>query len=162
MRVLKSDIKRLEELLKEVEVPMNYNRGRAKSADGKHGSHNPAGKGRSVLVGMIPIKNRPSNFTLKHPAIHEELQKLAAKYAPFPVKSFMLNKNYQTQPHYDSLNVGKSVIFSFGDYEGGELVIEGKVVDTRMKTLLMDGSSQKHWNKPILNGTKYSIIFFNA
>jgi predicted 2-oxoglutarate/Fe(II)-dependent dioxygenase YbiX len=74
----------------------------------------------------------------------------------------MFNQNYQTQPHYDAMNSGRSAIVSFGDYEGGELVVEGGVVDTYRKLHFMEGSKQLHWNNPITTGTKYSIVFFST
>jgi hypothetical protein len=160
MKVLKKDIKHLSELLTNTEIPINYQRAR------KDRSKTPAGKGRSVLLGYAPyFKNRLTNFTKEHPDIYEELMELGRKYADFPVTQIMLNKNYQTQKHKDSMNVGKSIIFSFGDYTGGELIMEddqGKphVLKTHMNTVEMDGSKHFHWNKPITSGTKYSVIFF--
>ena len=161
MRVLKKDIEPLLHLLSQTEIPINYHRARKK--DKNNGSMTPAGKGRTVLLGYIPFKKDTlSNFTKKHPERYKELKSLAVKYAPFPVDNFMLNKNYETQPHYDGMNVGESIIFSFGDYTGGELVVEGKIVDTYMKTHTMNGSQELHWNNPITSGTKYSVIFFNT
>lgn len=162
MRVKKTDVRPLLKLLEEIEVPINYHRARNKKEGDPHGSKKPAGKGRSVLIGKIPRRNDVSNFTKKHPEIYKEVKRLADLYSPFPVKSFMLNKNYQTQPHYDSRNQKESMIFSFGDYEGGDLIVEGKPVKTKYTTYVMDGSKQLHWNKPIISGTKYSLVFFNA
>ena len=45
---------------------------------------------------------------------------------------------------------------------GGELVMEDKILNTRMNTVMMDGATKLHWNLPITSGTKYSVIFFNA
>ena len=162
MRVKKGDLKPLLTLLERVEVPMNYDRSRVQDKEKKHGSKTPAGKGRSVLIGKIPRRYDVSNFTKQHPDIYEEVKRLASLYCPFPVQSFMLNKNYQTQPHYDSKNNKESMIFSFGDYEGGDLIVEGKPVKTKYTTHIMDGANQLHWNDPITSGTKYSLIFFNA
>lgn len=161
MKVQRQDLVRLEELLTRTEIPMNYDRGRV--FNGTHGSKTPAGKGRSVLFGENPFKknNTLTRFTEAHPEIYQELLQLASKYVPFPVNKFMLNKNYQTQPHYDPMNSSRSVIFSFGDYQGGELVVEGNVVDTFLTLVEMDGRTQLHWNNPITGGTKYSIVFFS-
>lgn len=161
MRVLKKDIEPLLRLLEKVEIPMNYDRGRTKDATKTHGSNQPAGNGRSVLFGPSRYTNKLTKMTIAHPDIYKEAQTLGHKYAPFPVKNFMLNKNYVTKPHTDGKNIGESVIFSFGDYEGGELVVKDKIVNTKMNTHRMDGSFQLHWNKPITRGTKYSLIFFN-
>jgi hypothetical protein len=162
MRVLKKDIKPLLKLLETVEIPINYHRARKKKEGDPHGSKMPAGKGRSVLLGKIPRRNDLSNFTKQHPEIYQEVKRLAQKYVDFPVSSFMLNKNYQTQKHYDPKNIKESVIFSFGDFKGGELIVEGRLVDTYMKTVKMDGSKSLHWNLPITEGTKYSLVFFNS
>lgn len=160
MRVQAKDLTRLQELLDKTTIPINYDRGR--TLDKGHGSRHPAGVGRTVLFGYNPYnKKNLTKFTQQHPDIYLELRKLAFKYVPFTVNKIMLNKNYQTQPHYDSKNSTKSVIFSFGDYKGGELVVEGKVIDTNMKTYEMNGATQLHWNKPITAGTKYSLVFYS-
>lgn len=163
MKVNQKDLEPLLELLSRTEIPINYHRGRKRDKEKKHGSHSPAGVGRTVLIGEIPhYKDKLSNFTKQHPEIYEAVKQLASIYVPFPVKSFMLNKNYQTNPHYDAKNKNDSVIFSFGDYTGGELVVEGVVVPTYLQTFSMNGSKKLHWNLPITSGTKYSLIFFNT
>lgn len=158
MKVLKRDINPLLKILGTVEIPINYERARSRSK-----KNNPRpGKGRSVLIGKIPMRNDVSNFTKDHPEIYEEIKKLSNKYCPFPVKSFMLNKNYQTEPHYDSKNSKESMIFSFGNYEGGDLIVENIPVKTHLQTYVMNSSKQLHWNLPITKGTRYSLIFFNT
>lgn len=155
MKVLKRDIQPILEILKNIQVPINYDRERAKKGG--------AGRGRSVLLGEnIRKKGVLTKFTQSHPELYQQVQALARKYIPFAVKHFMLNKNYQTQPHRDSKNVGESIIFSFGDYEGGDLIIEGRKRKTHLNMVRMNGSTQTHWNLPITKGTRYSLIFFNS
>jgi hypothetical protein len=159
MKVLLRDIKKLVNILENIDIPINFNRGRKKDLQKRHGSDNPAGIGMTQMLGYYQ-KDKLTNFTKEHPDIYEELKQLASKYVPFPVSKFMLNKNYITKPHLDSKNKGESVIFSFGKYKGGELVVDGKIVDIHMKPYKMN-PTVIHWNKPLESGTKYSIVFFN-
>lgn len=148
--------------LEHIDIPMNYDRARRKSKDRKHGCLYPAGKGQSTLLGIGMFGRKSlTKFATEHPWLYEALLDLSKKYCTFPVQNIMLNKNYITQKHYDRRNVGNSVIFSFGDYEGGELVVEGNIINTHLKTHEMNGSKQLHWNLPMTRGTKYSVIFFN-
>jgi hypothetical protein len=62
--------------------------------------------------------------------------------------------------HKDSKNQGKSLLISFGDYEGCKLMIDGKEYDTNCKPIIFDGSSLEHWNTPLISGNKYSIVFY--
>jgi hypothetical protein len=140
-----------------ISVPFSRNRN-------KSGSKTPAGAGCTVMLGPHPYRKHGvyTHFTTAHPELFAMLQDFARKYVSFPVDSFMFNQNYQTKPHYDGMNVGESAIISFGDYTGGELIVEGVVLDAYRKLCVMNGSKQLHWNNPITSGCKYSIVFFNT
>ena len=73
-----------------------------------------------------------------------------------------MNKNVVAPRHVDSKNVGVSLIISIGDYEGGNLIVEGIEYDTRYTGHVFDGSTMEHWNSPITSGTKYSFVLFNV
>jgi hypothetical protein len=98
-----------------------------------------------------------SKLTLQSPKVWEWLQTL-----PVPIEwnAIQINKNLVCPPHKDKNNIGNSYILSFGDYMGGELVIEGIEHDTRTG-LVFNGFEKEHWNKPI-TGIKYSVIFFKC
>jgi hypothetical protein len=92
----------------------------------------------------------------KYPDVYEELKKIDV---PIQYTSIQINKNLVCPKHKDKHNVGDSYIISFGNYTGGELVIEGIPYDTR-KGLIFNGYEKEHWNNPII-GNKYSVIFFS-
>lgn len=156
MKVKKSDVAPLLGMLEKTKIPINYNRGRPRK--GAHGSVKPAGNGETAMLGEYQ-KGKVSNFTKQHPEIYAEVKRLALIYSPFPASKFMLNHNYTTSPHYDSKNKGDSILFSFGDYKGGELVVDGHEVKTYMQTYRIPRHTL-HWNKPLLSGDKYSLVFF--
>ena len=124
-------------------------------------------KHRSMTFGIVKVRysgtiglSRPS---IQHPAIYDEMRRLAHLIAPdFPYSSIHLNKNVVCPPHRDDNNIGPSMIVSFGDYDGCELVVGGKVVDTKHRPIIFDGSRIDHMNLPTLVGNKYSLVFFNT
>lgn len=91
----------------------------------------------------------------KYPHIYEELKKIPV---PIEYTSIQINKNLVCPPHVDKHNIGLSYIISYGDYVGGELVVEGIPHDTRTG-LIFDGKKE-HWNTP-MTGNKYSVTFFS-
>jgi hypothetical protein len=161
MRVLAtldaSEFARLYEMLERVNVPL------------RNPAHDNSRRGfathRSMTFGMIRRRGSavigPSRATRKFPAVHEEIVRLGRLIAPeFPFDSIHLNKNVVCPRHTDSTNVGPSMVVSFGEYAGCELVVAGEVVDTRHRGVIFDGSRVEHWNLPTLEGTKYSLVFF--
>ena len=75
-----------------------------------------------------------------------------------------MNKNYLCSPHFDSKNVGESVLISFGDYTGGKTCVEmeDKIIkyDSQYKPVKFNGSKYKHWVEPY-EGNRYSLVFYN-
>ena len=61
------------------------------------------------------------------------------------------------KPHVDG-NVGASVSVGFGEYERGELVIEGKVFPTKHAPLMYDGNVTHHVQS--WDGKRSSLTFF--
>jgi hypothetical protein len=127
-------------------------------------SRHNSGIGRTQAFGIINVRGKgpgPAANNLKYPELFRKLMDFATQCFPFhEFDGIQLNHNYQSEMHLDKNNVGESIIVSFGDYEGGELVIEDMVHDTRLQPVLFDGSLYRHWNKPILKGDKYSLVFF--
>ena len=97
-----------------------------------------------------------SYHTRKYPDVYEKLKQLDV---PITYTSIQINKNLVCPKHTDKHNVGLSYIISFGDYTGGELVIDDIPHDTRTG-LIFDGS-KPHWNTPLI-GKKYSVTFFTT
>jgi len=126
---------------------------------------------RSLTFGLI--KNRitrkiqPSAITLKHPDVYDLLFSIGEKIVPFEFTTIHVNKNVVAPRHVDSLvNQSLSVIVSFGDYDGCNLVVEtpsGEVeFNAHHHPLMFDGRLFYHWNTPLESGTKYSLIFYDA
>jgi hypothetical protein len=141
---------RLIELLKKRRIPVYYER-------------KNSGVGRSLPFGIINRRNygmgRSKNNRM-FPEHYKEMLKIA-EILKIDCKwtSIMLNDNYKSLPHRDKNNDGDSCIVGFGDYEGGELNIEGEKYDIKYKPLHMNGSLQTHFTEE-WTGCRYSIIFF--
>ena len=121
---------------------------------------------RAVCLGMV--KRRvgkqvcQSVFSVKHPEIHEEVFRIGKKICPFDFTSVHLNHNVPCPPHVDSKNAGVSCIVSFGEYEGGKLIVNGEECDAWCQPYTFNGSVLPHWNTPLEEGSnKYSLVFYN-
>lgn len=103
---------------------------------------------------------QPGNNNSKYPEIYEQLKKLINKIDPnFEYDCITLNHNFRCIPHYDKHNKSASLIVSFGDFEGGELVVEGEEFDIKNNPLIFNGSVSRHWTLEFI-GDRYSVIFF--
>jgi len=145
---------RLLSMLTYENVPLNRERGNS-------------GAGRSVCFGRVGKRSAPpgpSRWNDKRPEVWAELQEIA-KSLPVPEgwTSCVVNQDYVALPHFDSGNVGTSMIVSFGCYSGGELVVEEATGPRSLSTYLTptvgDFSKTKHYTKP-LSGLKFSLVFF--
>lgn len=134
-------------------VPLNRERGNA-------------GAGRSVCFGLVGKRSAPigpSRWNDKRPEVWAELQRIALKLpVPEGWTSCVVNMDYCALPHFDSGNVGESMIVSFGCYTGGQLVLDisgGIEINTFLTPVLGDFSKVRHWTKS-LSGLKFSLVFF--
>ena len=122
------------------------------------------GKHRAVTLGIIKPRfekdYRLSLFSRQYPEIHNKIFELGKKFVPFEFNTVHLNKDVVCPPHYDSENVDESILFSFGNYEGGKIVINGMEYDAYLTPTLFDGSKMEHYNTPLISGTKYSLVFY--
>ena len=57
------------------------------------------------------------------------------------------------------LGQSTSLIVGLGDYDGGELVVEGEPFDIRYAPLTFDGWRQRHWTLPFA-GERFSLVWF--
>lgn len=80
-------------------------------------------------------------------------------FPEFAFDGVQVNRNFLCKPHRDRLNVGVSLIFSFGDYTGGGLVVEGVEMDVRDKPYVFDAHANTHSVLPF-EGTRYSVVLF--
>nr|WPF46848.1 MAG: hypothetical protein [Lake Baikal virophage 14] len=100
-----------------------------------------------------------SYLSIKYPNIYQELKKVGEFYK-FPFKSIQVNKNLVCPPHRDKKNVGDSLLVSFGEYTGGEIIINNIEYNAYEKATIFNGALLEHYNKEF-QGTKYSLVFFN-
>ena len=101
-----------------------------------------------------------SSMSKDQPVLYNEILRCGRAICPFDFTMIQLNKNLCCPPHKDSKNAGYSMLVSIGDYVGGEVVIDGKEYDARENPLVFNGAELEHYNKPIISGTKYSLVFF--
>ena len=123
---------------------------------------------------LTPTRNRtPSKFhnlwNTKLLDDYPEFHDIAKEFRDLHFKNFkysqiQINKNYPIPPHKDSKNVGESVLCSFGDYTGGDTIVDlGKTkirYDARLKPIKFNGSKFTHWVEPF-EGYRYSLVYFN-
>ena len=122
-----------------------------------------SGVGRSQVFGIC--KQRNSRYTgsrqnFERPELYEQILKIAAATLPpeFSWLSCQLNQDYQTAEHKDVGNRGLSAILGFGDYTGGELVIEETPVSIKNRIVFFDGSLYTHSTAPY-TGHRYSLVY---
>ena len=78
--------------------------------------------------------------------------------------SCAVNRRAEFAPHVDSgtgLGQSLSLLVALGDFQGGELCVEGETVDVRYEPLEFDGWKKRHWTLPF-RGERYSLVFFSA
>ena len=123
-----------------------------------------SGTGRSQAFGVIRRWSyRPwlSRNTWMRPELWSLIQAFAARNVSIPWDACTVNSNYLSAPHKDKGNEGNTYIVAFGDYTGGELVINGLEHDIRHKPLHFCGSTELHWTKP-WEGNRYSLVFYRV
>jgi hypothetical protein len=122
-----------------------------------------SGTGRTQVFGYGKNRRGYNYFAnnTKYPKLYELLVKLGNRIVPENIKftSIQVNHNYKTLEHVDKNNVGDSLNISFGDFEGGELVINNTPFQTKLSPIIFDGSKNKHFNNDII-GNRYSLVYF--
>ena len=73
-----------------------------------------------------------------------------------------MEKGSRIKQHLDSVNVGKSYLVAFGDYTGGQTIIQNEkdnnfiIVDCRDKPQCFNGAKRKHSVTTVTSGKRYS------
>jgi len=123
----------------------------------------------SITLGGINTRNAKrgdlslSQVSKKYPLLY----KLATLYVNQIVPkshnytSITLNKNIVCLPHRDKNNTSSSYAFAIGDYEGGELVVEGQKHNIRYNPIIFNGGTQEHYSLPTTKGNRYSFIVYD-
>jgi hypothetical protein len=133
--------------------PLQLNRYRTNSGDG-----------RSQCFGLVRQRNGTytgSRLNFNRPELYQMLIRLGNEVLPhtFSYTSIQLNMNYQTKAHKDKGNRGISAIIGFGDYIGGDLVIEDTPVSIKDRIVFFDGSQYTHHTASYTQN-RFSIVFF--
>lgn len=121
------------------------------------------GYGRSCAFGFIrkrSYKPGVSALNVKKPKIWKAIKEFADSTG-FEYDSVQVNQNCVCGKHRDKKNVGISYLVSFGDYTGGELMVEDVEYDCNMKPIVFNGAELEHWNNE-LQGSKWSIVLFKT
>ena len=89
-------------------------------------------------------------------------------FPDFEYSQVQMNKSFPCPPHFDSANIGESVLCVFGDFLDGETCLYNEETrkiekyDARLKPFKFNGSKILHWVKPIRSkGIRYSLVFFS-
>jgi hypothetical protein len=122
-----------------------------------------SGLGQSQVFGICRQRNGTytgARMNFVRPKLYQSLMELGNKILPpeFNYLSIQVNQNYQTAPHYDKGNKGESAIIAFGDYTGGELIVEGTPIDIKNRLVFFDGSKCLHSTTPFM-GNRFSLVF---
>jgi hypothetical protein len=142
------EFKDLREHLSKHNIPINkYRKG--------------VGDGRSQCFGMVRKRSMAPDLSRNSwmdPRLHYLLMRFAREHVEIPFTSVQVNDNYLCAKHMDKHNVGESYIVGFGDYTGGELVLEGKELNIRHRPILFDGSKIEHSTKEF-KGRRWTIVY---
>jgi hypothetical protein len=123
-----------------------------------------SGVGRSQAFGIVKQRNGTytgSRLNFERPVLYQKLLTLASLILPpdFSYLSIQVNQNYQTAAHKDKGNVGQSCILGFGNYEGGDLIVEDTPISIKNQLVFFDGSKYLHSTTPF-TGNRFSLVFF--
>ena len=116
-----------------------------------------------LTFGMRNIEYEAVGLTtpsINYPDVFEALVEYGNKYCNFEFTNIHVNKNVVCPPHKDKGNTGISMIVSFGNYKGCNLIVEGEHLETRENPVYFDGKEKEHWNTDDLEGTRYSLVYY--
>lgn len=157
------DLNKVLQMLSNITVPLCTNKmGRAMS----FGPH------RSMTLGVVKSRIKRqfalSYCTKKYPELYDVILAFGKSFVPFDFDAIHVNHNVVCPRHLDAKNAHQSCIVSIGEYQGGDLIIEScdklqtKTVNTRNQPLIFDATTLYHYNTPITQGNKYSLVFFST
>ena len=115
-----------------------------------------------ITRGRFNGKTDVSYYSKKYPNIYNEAFALGKLICPFEFNSVHVNNNVICPKHVDSRNVGVSLLVSFGEYTGANIVIDNIILDTKHTPVIFNGSELEHWNTDDLIGNKYSLVYYNT
>ena len=82
----------------------------------------------------------------------------------FKFNALTINKNFICKPHFDSGNLGETLIFGVGDYKDGRLIkninpTEAEYVDIHNKPHIFNATEIEHYNEDH-SLTRYTIVCY--
>jgi len=123
-----------------------------------------SGRGRSIAFGVVKKRTKENDYS-RHcrdrPFLYSLILQFAKAHVPSSLvwNSIQCNQNYECKPHKDSGNKNDSLVIAFGNYTGGELVIEGLECDIRHTPIIDDFTTKTHYVLPF-QGDRYSLVFY--
>lgn len=174
-----TDLYILRNILEQVEFQTSSNRSKLLYCPKRQGGSMLYGSTfrqhpKHYKVQRVKDPNNPNLNLTKAKSDNPELEYIFKEFAniyfsDFNYNSVHMNKNYPTPPHFDSKNVGESILVCIGDYLGGETCLyneKNRVIekhDARQKPLKFDGSDILHWVAQVRgNDDRYSLVFFKS
>jgi len=154
MKITEDEFKPLLELLSKITIYKSWTR------------QHTAGAGRSLSFGYGKIRKQKHGSAFmgntKYPEIYKEILRLREIICPNDTyKMIVLNHNFECKPHRDSVNSTDSIAIGFGDYIGGQLVIDDIEHNIQYDSIQFNGSKSIHFVSKIIWGDRYSLIFTN-
>lgn len=126
---------------------------------------NSAGVGRSWIFGKGRVRKRPGlvdfiNNTRQSEIYNEilRLKQIICNDEEYTV--IVLNHNFECAKHTDK-NKSDSIAVGFGNYQGGNLVIDDIPHNIKYNSVKFNGNQSPHYVSPITFGNRYSLIFTN-
>jgi len=151
------NFKRLYELLNEIKLTQVHQNG----SGNRHGfkAHRRATFGlvKQRVGGLVGL----SRDSIIYPEIFDELTRIGETHCPFPYTSIHINHNLTCSLHKDKGNNGPSMLVSFGEYFGSNIVVAGQVFNTNCRPIIFNGAELEHYNTDDLIGNKYSLVYYN-
>jgi len=128
----------------------------------KHTKTTAMRKGQySINVGKTSHWTKPGKPILPSVAMRENKHQIYDECARlFPEHNFdcvMINKNFKCPPHKDKNNIGESIIIGLGNYNGGDLVVEGDGQCLLYSPFIFNGSEKEHWVED-WTGDRYTVV----
>ena len=121
-------------------------------------------KGRTMTLGYSRRRTYGYGLT-SHTKKHMDLFYLLIEYGlkilprDFIFTSITVNYNLKCLPHKDNGNFGFSCITALGEFENGNLFIEGEKYDIKNNLVMFDGSKCLHQTENF-SGDRYTIIYY--
>lgn len=154
---------KLEELLKEYKWSTCRFNARRRNRHGVFNSKKNWREGTySLNVGYskkLFVKGQPtspSRLMMLDPRIYDECKRI---FFDFDFNAVQINRNLLCPPHKDTKNIGDSLLIGFGNYTGGETLIEGVKHDIYHTPVIFNGYEKEH-SVCAFEGERYSVALF--